>query len=125
VDINDPSTYDPYSDFVLNPNAWVDPPEGPFGYSPAYYSDYRYKRRPSEAMSIGRSFRLKEGVTLSFRADFQNIFNRLVTGNPTATNAKATQTSSAKGETTGGFGDINTQAGTAPRSGIIVGRLQF
>jgi hypothetical protein len=126
VDINDPSTYDPYSDFVLNPNAWVDPLEGQFGYSPAYYNDYRYRRRPSEAMSIGRSFRLKEGVTLSFRADFQNIFNRLVIGNPTATNAKATQVrNTSTGETTGGFGDINTQAGTAPRSGIVVGRIQF
>jgi hypothetical protein len=126
VDINDRSTYDPFSDFVLNPKAWVDPVnEGQFGTSPAYYSDYRYMRRPSEKMSIGRTFRLKEGITLSIRADFDNIFNRLVIGDPTATNAKATQTRETTGETKSGFGDINTNAGTVPRSGIIVARIQF
>jgi hypothetical protein len=29
------------------------------------------------------------------------------------------------GETTGGFGDINTQAGTTPRMGMIVARILF
>jgi hypothetical protein len=125
MDINDRSTYDPYSDFVLNPNAWVDPPVGQFGYSPAYYSDYRSRRRPTESMSIGRIFRIKEGVILNIRADFQNIFNRLAYGDPTATNASATQSWNPTGETNGGFGDINTNTGTAPRSGIVVARFQF
>jgi len=125
MDINDRSTYNPYSDFVLNPNAWVDPPEGQFGTSAAYYNDYRYMRRPSERMSIGRIFRLKEGVSLSVRADFDNIFNRLIIANPTATNAKATQTWEATGETKSGFGDIDTKTGANPRSGIIVVRIQF
>ena len=128
VDINDKGSYDPFSDFVLNPDAWVDPPAGQFGNSAAYYSDYRRMRRPSEAMSLGRSFHLKEGVTLSFRADFQNIFNRLVFDNPSSTNAKARQlTNPTTGETTSGFGDINTAntRALAPRNGIIVARIQF
>jgi hypothetical protein len=129
IDINDRSTYDPFTDFVLNPNAWVDPPAGQFGNSPAYYSDYRQQRRPSEAMTIGRVFPIKEGMSLTIRADFQNILNRMILANPTATNAKATQTwSAATGETSAGFGDIVTSSapGTgSQQTGIIVARFQF
>ena len=126
VDINDPSTYDPFSDFVLNPKAWEDPLPGHFGVSPAYYNDYRQMRRPSEAMSLGRIFNLSEKAQLSIRADFNNVFNRLVIGNPSSTNAKATQTvRPGTGETQSGFGDINTNFGTNPRSGMIVARIQF
>ena len=84
-------------------------------------------RRPSEAMSIGRIFRIKEGISLNIRADFQNIFNRLVIPDPTATNAAATQNvNTATGQTVSGFGYIATNGtGTSPRSGIIVARLQF
>jgi hypothetical protein len=46
--------------FLLNPNAWEDPPAGQYGVSPACYSDYHQQRRPSESLSIGRNFRLKE-----------------------------------------------------------------
>jgi hypothetical protein len=128
IDLNDKSSYDAYSDFVLNPNAWVDPLTGQYGVSAAYHNDYRYQRHPLEAMSIGRIFRLKEGVSLSIRADFQNIFNRLVYGDPTATNAKASQLYEATGETKSGFGDINTNSmptNLSPRRGIIVARVQF
>jgi hypothetical protein len=127
VDINDPSTYDPSADFVLNPDAWENPPEGQYSYSPAYYSDYRYQRRPSEKISIGRLFRLKEGITLHIRADFDNAFNRLVTSNPASTDATAVRRTS-NGIPTSGFGYINTIGSTAtrqPRSGIIVARIQF
>ncbi len=121
------SDYDPSYDFVLNPKAWVDPPAGHFSYGAAYYSDYRYQRRPSEAVSLGRIFRLKEGVNLSIRADFQNIFNRPFPANPTSTNAKATQTvSPTTGKTISGFGFINTgTVAVPPRSGLIVARISF
>jgi hypothetical protein len=121
------SDYDPSYDFVLNPKAWVDPPAGHFSYGAAYYSDYRYQRRPSEAVSLGRIFRLKEGLNLSIRADFQNIFNRPFPANPTSTNAKATQTvSPTTGKTISGFGYINTgSVAVPPRSGLIVARISF
>lgn len=125
VDINDWGSYNPYSDFVLNPNAWADPPAGQYGVSAAYYNDYREMRRPSEALSLGRVFRIKERASLSIRADFNNIFNRTVIGNPTSTNAQQTQVRSSSGETTSGFGDINTKAGLSPRSGMIVARFSF
>lgn len=125
IDINDRSTYDPYSDFVLNPNAWTSPTPGQYSYSPAYYNDYRLKRTPSERMSLGRIFRMKEGVTLEIRADFDNIFNRTVLTAPSSSSV-TTQTWNAAGQTTGGFGYIPTVSGsTTQRSGIIVGRLRF
>ncbi len=125
VDINCHDCFDPSKDFVLNPKAWVDPPAGQYGVSTAYYNDYRQMRRPSEAMSLGRMFRIKEGVQLSIRADFQNIFNRTFISDPTSTNANATQTRDAYGKPNAGFGYINTATGTKPRTGIIVARIQF
>jgi hypothetical protein len=125
IDINDRSTYDPYSDFVLNPNAWTNPTAGQYGYSAAYFSDYKLKRNPSERMSLGRIFRFKEGVTLEVRADFDNIFNRTVLPAPTS-GSITTQSWNAAGMTTSGFGDIGTISGsTTQRSGIIVARLRF
>jgi hypothetical protein len=125
IDINERSTYDPYSDFVLNPNAWTNPTAGQYGVSAAYYNDYRLKRTPSERMSIGRIFRMKEGITLEIRADFDNVFNRTVLGAPSS-GSVTTQTWNAAGMTTGGFGDISTVSGsTTQRSSIIVGRFRF
>lgn len=117
---------DPNKDFVLNPKAWVDPPAGQFGTGAAYYNDYRQQRRPSENMSLGRIFQLKEGVSLSIRADFSNIFNRTQMNNPTSNNAKLTQTRSSTGQPISGFGYINSRTvAFPPRAGIIVARFQF
>jgi hypothetical protein len=117
---------DPTVDFILNPNAWADPAAGTFGTGTAYYNDYRQQRRPGEGMSLGRTFRLKEGVTLNIRADFQNIFNRTEMNSPTSTNAKATQTRSTAGTTVSGFGYINpASVAAASRAGMIVGRFNF
>jgi hypothetical protein len=126
-DVNCNSCFDPNKDFVLNPAAWVDPPAGQYGTSAGYYNDYRARRRPSESLSLGRIFRIKEGLALSLRADFQNVFNRTQMNDPTSTNAKATQTlNSATGQTISGFGYINTgTVASAPRQGMIVARIQF
>ncbi|HEY6346788.1 MAG TPA: TonB-dependent receptor [Bryobacteraceae bacterium] len=118
--------FDPNKTFVLNPAAWVNPPVGQFGTAAAYYSDYRYQRRPVENMSLGRNFRIKERTNLQVRAEFTNIFNRTEMNNPTSTNAFATQTQNATGQTTAGFGYINN--GTtfgSPRQGQLVARFQF
>jgi len=117
---------DPYQDFILNPSAWADPPAGQFGTGTAYYGDYRQQRRYGEGMSLGRNFRVKEGITLNLRADFQNIFNRTYMNNPTSTNAKATQTRNAAGQPVSGFGYINpASVAVAPRAGMIVGTFRF
>jgi len=98
---------DPRRGFYLNPAAWKDPAQGQFG-GPAYYGDYRYQRRPNEAMNFGRSFRIGERVTAQARVEFTNIFNRIRPNDPTSTNAQApqVQATSPSGVATG-FGAIS------------------
>jgi hypothetical protein len=124
VDINCTSCFDPNQDFVLNPDAWEDPAAGQFSTGAAYYSDYRERRRPSENMSFGRSFRLRERVDFSFRFEFTNIFNRIRVPSPSSDNAQATQVT-AGGVPVTGFGYINTGSGTQGRTGQIVARINF
>lgn len=118
--------FDPNTTFVLNPKAWLDPSPGQFGTSAAYYSDYRYQRRPQESMSIGRAFRIRERFTAQLRIEFTNIFNRTEMNDPTSTSASATQQRSATGQTTAGFGYISTASTFAlPRQGTAVVRFTF
>ena len=119
--------FDPNTTFVLNPAAWANPPAGQYGTSAGYYSDYRYQRRPVENASIGRIFPLREGrMSFQIRAEFTNMFNRVELNDPTSTNAFATQTRSAAGQATAGFGYINTGSlFLPPRQGQLVARFQF
>jgi hypothetical protein len=125
--------YDPQKTFLLNPNAWEDPPSGQFSASPAYYSDYRTQRRPNESMNFGRSFRLKERVTLNVRAEFSNIFNRAFWNDPTSNNHRAIQAFRPNGTTASGFGWLNPVQLTgmggppiiSPRNGTLVARVTF
>jgi hypothetical protein len=121
--------FDPQKDFVLNKDAWVNPPGGTFGSSAAYYTDYRQARRPNESMSLARNFRFgaDDRVNLQFRAEFSNIFNRTFLNNPTSNNALAAQTRNATtGLVSAGFGFINTgTVQSAARNGTLVARLTF
>jgi len=118
--------FDPNKTFVLNPAAWTQPPAGQFGTAAAYYSDYRYQRRPAESINFGRVFRIKERTSLQIRAEFTNIFNRTEVNNPTATNSAATPLTTSTGQTTSGFGFINNGTVFAnPRQGQLVARFQF
>jgi hypothetical protein len=120
---------DPTKELVLNPAAWTNPADGQFGTGAPHYNDYRYQRRPSESMSVGRVFRFgEEGVALTVRMNFQNIFNRLQMQNPTGTNILAPTTTGGNGLLTGGFGFINYVGGSTfqpPRQGTLEMRLQF
>ena len=119
--------FDPNTNFVLNPKAWVNPAAGQWGNSAGYYDDYRYQRRPSESLSLGRNFPFDEGkMNLQIRADFTNVFNRAEAVNPVSNNAGATQSRNNLGQTTGGFGYINTSSVFAqPRQGTLVARFTF
>ena len=123
---------DPTKELVLNPAAWTNPPDGQFGTGAPYYNDYRFQRRPSESMSLGRVFKLGgEGTTkaLTVRMNFQNIFNRTEWPNPASTNISTPKTTNAtNGFLTGGFGFINYVGGSTfqpPRQGTLEMRLQF
>jgi hypothetical protein len=126
--------YDPNKTFVLNQAAWSNPPAGQFGSSAAYYSDYRYQRRPVENIALGRAFRFKERMSLNIRAEFTNIFNRAGIPNPTngqgpgQTYASTQIKNLATGLNAGGFGWVNTNPATPvlfPRQGQLVARFQF
>jgi hypothetical protein len=119
--------FDPGKTFVLNPAAWTNPSAGQFG-TATYYNDYRLQRRPVENLGIGRQFPIKERANFNIRIEFTNIFNRTEINDPVATNPQAQQTvSPATGQTTAGFGFINTLGTTfgMPRQGQIVARLKF
>jgi hypothetical protein len=116
--------FNPQTQLVLNPAAWVNPAAGHFGGS-MYYNDYRYQRRPTESLNLGKSFVLPESMSLEVRMSFFNVFNRTQQADPTYNNALAATTTGSNG-LTGGFGYINT--GTLygqPRQGQISIRFQF
>jgi len=128
--------FDPQTTQVLNPAAWTDPSAGQFGASAAYYGDFRKQRRPQESMNIGRTWRIRERATFNVRAEFTNVFNRSVVGDPVTANFKAQVTRLPNGNLSSGFGTINattspTATGTAtivnlsPRNGTLVARITF
>jgi Carboxypeptidase regulatory-like domain/TonB dependent receptor len=116
---------DPNKDFVLNPKAWSDPAAGQWGFSAPYYNDFRQARVPSEQISLGRTFRLKERISFQLRAEFFNAFNRTVMPAASSTNPLQTQTFNPQGVPTSGFGRIDSSTVTGQRNGQIVARLQF
>jgi hypothetical protein len=131
--------FDPTKTLVLNPAAWTASAPGTYGTSAAYYNDYRYQRHPTENFNIGRTFRIRESMSLSVRAEFVNIFNRTVLPNPSSTTpltaatcfvsgtSGATGTSCSSGQTyASGFGFIQTaNIPGGVRTGQIVARFRF
>jgi len=125
---------------VLNAKAWADPPPGTFGTAAAYYNDYREQRRPQEQLNFGRTFRIKERVSLNIRAEFTDIFNRAfipnagtgpttVGGTPTILNlTNATTTTYVRnlnGTTASGFGALLNLAPIPSRQGDLIARITF
>jgi hypothetical protein len=134
----------PYSDQVLNPAAWANPAAGTFG--PALgtlYGEFRSARRPQENLNFGRTFRFKEHMSFSIRAEFTNLFNRTQIGNPSTSAPAAAISHNSAGQVTGGFGTINEtvsgpntaptytqnavvgQLYQPPRSGTLIARFSF
>jgi hypothetical protein len=125
--------FDSNSTFVLNPAAWSQPAAGQWGAGAPYYNNYRWQRQPSESLSLGRTFHFKERMQFQIRAEFFNVFNRVILTSPTATNAAQSQVKTASGQTVSGFGYINTSVtniqtgGAVPtsRNGQVVARFTF
>jgi hypothetical protein len=128
--------FDPNTSVALNPAAWTNPAPGQYG-GAYYYSDFRGQRRPVENLAIGRQFRIRERISLSLRAEFQNILNRTYLNNPsivspqTAPVCKLTNGSNGACSQPGlqlvsGFGSIDTSTVPyQPRSGQLVAQFQF
>jgi len=110
---------------ILNPAAWVDTPAGMYGGS-QYFNNYRWQHQASENINFGRTFRVKERVSLNIRAEFFNIFNRVYLPNPSSGNPAATATFNSAGVPTNGFGFIiNSSSIGGQRNGQLVARLVF
>ena len=138
VDPNSKS-FNPQTTTVFNPAAFSDPAPGQWGTSAPFYNNLRWQRQPAESMSFGRNFRFgKEGrYNFFIRAEFQNIFNRLLLNGPSTGNQQAgffgptTLAASpvvSNGVLTGGLGYVPTvggQTAVPPRSGQIVARFTF
>jgi len=119
---------------ILNPAAWTDPANGQFSTSAAFYNDFRTQRRPQELASIARVFRLKEGISLMIRAEFNNVLNRTLVAttntagfvDPSTNRGAALVKDAATGVYTSGFGTINTLGNIGgQRQGTLVARLTF
>jgi len=132
VNINNLSTYNPYTTQVLNPAAWQACPSNanctsaalvtsPFG-PPAVvgttlYRDFRGPRTPGENANIGRNFKVHHGdktYNLYIRAEFVNIFNRTLMPPPSTANPQNPVFKGAGNGTilTGGFGVIDAYLAT-------------
>jgi hypothetical protein len=117
---------DPNKDFVLNPKAWADVPQGEWGFSAPYYNDYRQARIPNEQFSFGRLFRVKEILRFQIRAEFFNVFNRIVMPTPSSGNPLQTQQRNPlTGVPIAGFGRIDASTVSGQRNGQIVARLEW
>jgi hypothetical protein len=135
IDINC-HCFDPTKTQVLNPKAWVNVPDGQWANNFSSLRYYRGFRYPTENLNFGRTFRIKERVTLNVRVEFANAFNRTQLPQPNTGGGPfqsfgsliTTQTTPGlyQGAITGGFGSVVPITGTAnSRTGLFVGRLQF
>jgi hypothetical protein len=103
----------PTGQFILNPAAWTNPVNGQWGTAAPYYADYRYERRPAESMSLGRTFRMREKMTLEVRAEFFNIFNRVELNNPTITTPQGNRGCTITTPTAGMASSVSVGAGSS------------
>jgi hypothetical protein len=120
--------FDPRSTIVLNPNAWSAIPDGQFGANQSSIRDFRGFRQPEENANFGRNFRITERTTLQIRAEWTNVFNRLLLPQPNTTAPYGTPATQVNGISTGGYGTVIPTAGNgiaSMRSGQLVVRLTF
>ena len=113
---------------VLNPNAWSAIPDGQFGANQSSIRSFRGFRQPEEDANIGRNFRLTERTVLQIRAEWTNVFNRLLLPQPNTAAPYGTRPTQVKGISTGGFGTVIPTANNgiaSMRSGQLVVRLTF
>jgi hypothetical protein len=129
--------FDPTKTQVLNPAAFTNVPNGTFAANQASIRTFRGPRIPSENANFSRNFRVKERYNFQIRAEFTNIFNRMIwpgaLGYGTAINVGAFTSNPTlytsgpnKGLYSGGFGTIVPETtASGQRSGTLVARFSF
>src|SRR5262249_48048430 len=91
IDINC-HCFDPTKTDVFNPAAWENVPNGQWGADQSSLRFFRGVRIPQENANFSRNFRIKERVTLNFRVEFNNVFNRMQLPVPNGGNFSALPT---------------------------------
>ncbi len=109
---SNPGTFDPNTERYINPAAFTVPAPFTFGTSARSYTDLRAPFNLNESWGAVKRTAITERVALEFRAEFFNVFNRVVFGAPSANISAAN------------FGLISSQA-NAPRQGQMALKLQF
>jgi hypothetical protein len=120
--------FDPRATIVLNANAWTAVPDAQFAASQSAIRSFRGFQQPSEDANFGRNFRMTEKATLQIRAEWTNVFNRLLLPQPNTTASYVTKPTQVNGISTGGYGTVIPTAGNGiatMRSGQLVVRVTF
>lgn len=104
--------FDPAVNSWINPAAFQVPAPFTFGNAAREYAGLRAPAFKNETVGISKRTMLAERLSLTFRAEFFNVFNRVIFAAP-ASNISAAN-----------FGRISSQA-TAPRQGQLSLRLEF
>lgn len=103
---------DPLADSWINPAAFAVPSGFRFGTAARAYTGLRAQGFSNESFGVIKRTPLREGMHLTFRAEFFNAFNRTVFAAPVG-NVSA-----------GNFGRVSAQANT-PRQGQLALRFEF
>ncbi|MEP7351684.1 MAG: carboxypeptidase regulatory-like domain-containing protein [Acidobacteriota bacterium] len=128
--------FDPTKTIVLNPAAFTNVPNGQFGAYQSSIRSFRGPRAPGENANLSRNFRIREGINLNIRAEFNNVFNRtqllttlgapLITSGSPGTKATFFPSGANKGLVSGGYGSMLPLGGlVGQRAGSVVGRITF
>jgi hypothetical protein len=105
-------SFDPAVDRWINPSAFKVPAALQFGTAARSYTDLRNPSYANENFGLLKKFRFAERLTVTFRAEWFNAFNRVVFGSPQSNVSNAQ------------FGRITSQA-NQPRQGQVALRLDF
>ena len=109
---NDFQEFDPATDRLINPAAFALPAPFSFGTAARSYTDLRAFPFLNESWGVIKRTGITERVTLTFRAEFFNVFNRVVLAAPAANISAAN------------FGRVSAQANN-PRQGQLALKLEF
>jgi hypothetical protein len=106
------SNFDPQTDRYINPAAFTLPAAYSFGNAARSYTDLRAFPMLNESWGVVKRTVLAENVLLTFRAEFFNVFNRVVFAAP------------ASNVSNSNFGRVSSQANN-PRQGQLALKLEF
>jgi hypothetical protein len=106
------SNFNPAVDRYINRAAFAVPASFTFGSAARSYDSLRAPWNLNESVGAVKRMEITERVTLIFRAEFFNVFNRVVYGAPASNVSLAS------------FGVVSSQF-NAPRQGQMALRLEF